>query len=150
MTISRPFTSGRRRRSTRSLAAIGMASFVSACASDLRTAPDAGPPVSVDSGGGIHSLSLTTPDGSGQTVHPDFVTMPSGWGFSHQYLLITPYPNGNAGFENPSIFEATAPPLSWAPPAGATIPVASPLQSYLSDPDGFAVADANAPRVYYR
>jgi hypothetical protein len=151
MTISRPSTSGRRRRSPRLLATFSLASFASACGSDLRTAPaaDASTPVPADTAPAFRTLSLTTPEGSGQTVHPDFVTMPSGWGFSHQYLVITPYPNGNAGYENPSIFEGTAP-LTWVPPAGVTNPVAAPLHGYLSDPDAVAVPESNELWVYYR
>lgn len=97
----------------------------------------------------MHSLALTTPEGSGQTVHPDVVTMPSGWPGSHQYLLITPYPNGESGFENPSIFEGSSA-LSWSPPAGVTNPVASPPLGYLSDPDAVAVPETNELWVYYR
>jgi hypothetical protein len=95
------------------------------------------------------ALALATPDGSGQTVHPDFVAMPAGWAFSHQYLLMTPYPNGNPGFENPSIFTESAP-LTWTPPAGVTNPIATPLRGYLSDPDAVAVPETNELWVYYR
>lgn len=95
------------------------------------------------------TLALTTPDGSGQTVHPDYVAMPSGWPAANQYLLITPYPNGNAGFENPSIFTGTTP-VAWAPPAGASNPIATPQAGYLSDPDAVAVPESNELWVYYR
>src|SRR3954469_10385919 len=37
------------------------------------------------------ALTLATPEGSGQTVHPDYVTMPGDWPAFHSYLLITPY-----------------------------------------------------------
>lgn len=95
------------------------------------------------------ALALTTPDGSGQTVHPDFVAMASGEAFFHQYLLITPYPNGNSGFENPSIFAETAP-LTWAPPSGVTNPIATPSHGYLSDPDAVSIPETNELWVYYR
>ena len=243
MTISRLLiVGGRRRRSPRVFASVGLAFFIVACGSDLRTAPhskksvsvedgdnqtgaataplrkplvvrvvdeqgepaagamvqwttrDGGtflPPASTTDDGGIAhtiwtlgagagrqharavvdgsvgadfaadaatepgptaapvTLSLTTPDGSGQTVHPDFVAMGGGWAFSHEYLLITPYPNGNAMFENPSIFEGTSP-LAWAPPDGVKNPIASPLHGYLSDPDAVWVPETSELWVYYR
>jgi hypothetical protein len=95
------------------------------------------------------ALSLTTPDGSGQTVHPDFVAMSSAWPFAHQYLLMTPYPEGNAGFENPSIFAEMAP-GTWTPPPGVTNPIAKPQHGYLSDPDAVFVPETNELWVYYR
>jgi hypothetical protein len=95
------------------------------------------------------SLALATPDGSGQTVHPDFVAMPSEWSAAHQYLLMTPYPNGNATYENPSIFAQSAPSI-WTPPAGVTNPIATPRHGYLSDPDAVAVPELNELWVYYR
>ena len=95
------------------------------------------------------ALALTTPEGSGQTVHPDFVAIPADWSFAHQYLLMTPYPNGNAGFENPSIFAQTAP-STWTPPAGVTNPIATPQHGYLSDPDAVAVPETKELWVYYR
>ena len=95
------------------------------------------------------TLALTTPEGSGQTVHPDFVAMPADWSFAHQYLLMTPYPNGNAGFENPSIYAQTTP-STWTAPAGVTNPIATPQHGYLSDPDAVAVPETKELWVYYR
>ena len=94
-------------------------------------------------------LALRTYDGSGQTVHPDYVAMPPSWKGDHQYLSITPYPLGNAGFENPSLF--TAPDfVNWTPPGGVSNPIASPDNGYLSDPDIVAVPELNELWVYYR
>jgi hypothetical protein len=95
------------------------------------------------------TLPLTTPDASGQTVHPDYVAMPASWPAFHQYLLITPYPGGNSGYENPSIF-ADKGSLTWEPPEGVTNPIARPLHGYLSDPDVVAVPETNELWVYYR
>lgn len=94
-------------------------------------------------------LALSTPDGSGQTVHPDYVAMPARWAFDHQYLLITPYPFGNAGFENPSIFAGSTA-SAWAAPHGVANPIARPDRGYLSDPDAVAVPETNELWVYYR
>lgn len=95
------------------------------------------------------TLALATPDGSGQTVHPDYVAMPSTWAFDHEYLLITPYPFGNAGWENPSIF-AGGTAGTWVAPAGVTNPIVAPDRGYLSDPDAVAVPESNELWVYYR
>jgi hypothetical protein len=95
------------------------------------------------------ALALTTPDGSGQTVHPDYVAMPGWWAFGHQYLLITPYPFGNAGFENPSIYTGSTP-AAWTAPPGVSNPIVRPGHGYLSDPDVVAVPETNELWVYYR
>jgi hypothetical protein len=94
-------------------------------------------------------LALTTPDGSGQTVHPDFVATAPPWTGASQYLVATPYPNGDANFENPSIY-AGASAILWAPPPGVQNPIASPTGGYLSDPDAVFLADRDELRVYYR
>ena len=92
---------------------------------------------------------LATPEGTGQTVHPDYVAMPSNWPGFHRYLVVTPYPNGNSGFENPSLF-ADKGALTWEPPEGVTNPIAIPTFGYLSDPDAVAVPERNELWVYYR
>jgi hypothetical protein len=97
----------------------------------------------------IQPLDLTTYDGSGQTVHPDFVATSPEWTHASQYLFITPYPNGNASFENPSIF-ARADPLRWNVPAGVTNPLFAPQAGYYSDPDALYVAERNELWLYFR
>ena len=52
-------------------------------------------------------LDFATYDGSRQVVHPDYVATPAGAFGLPFHLAITPYPFGNAAFENPSFFEAT-------------------------------------------
>jgi len=44
-----------------------------------------------------------TYDGSGQVVNPDVVYFPSGWHGYKYWLAMTPYPNSNDDYENPSI-----------------------------------------------
>jgi hypothetical protein len=97
-------------------------------------------------------LLLQTSDGSAQTVHPDFVTMPDGWdgGGQTQYLVLTPYPNGNSVWENPSLYTGTDA-VRWDPPSGVTNPLATPApNAYLSDPDAVAVPERDELWVYYR
>ena len=97
----------------------------------------------------IQPLVLSTYEGSGQTVHPDFVATGPEWTQSANYLFITPYPNGNANFENPSIYDS-ADLLKWIAPLGASNPIASPGDGYLSDPDAVFVPERNELWVYYR
>ena len=97
----------------------------------------------------IQPLVLSTYEGSGQTVHPDFVATGVEWTYSANYLFITPYPNGNATFENPSIYDS-ADLLKWSAPLGATNPIASPSDGYFSDPDAVFVPERNELWLYFR
>ena len=97
----------------------------------------------------IFPLDLKTYEGSGQTVHPDYVQTGPEWTHANQYLFITPYPSGNANFENPSIFESERP-TQWIVPDGVTNPIASPHEGYLSDPDGVYVPERNEVWLYFR
>ena len=94
-------------------------------------------------------LDLKTYDGSNQVVHPDYLAAP-GLGVTGQFLAITPYPNSNRNFENPSFYTGGGS-WRWRPPTGLRNPVvAAPASAYLSDPD--AVYDASAKEIwlYYR
>jgi hypothetical protein len=97
----------------------------------------------------IFPLDLKTYDGSGQTVHPDYVATGPEWTHAGQYLFITPYPNGNANFENPSIFESEQP-TRWLVPNNVTNPIESPHDGYLSDPDAVYVPERNEVWLYFR
>ncbi len=97
----------------------------------------------------IVPLDLKTYDGSGQTVHPDYVATGPEWTHAGQYLFITPYPNGNANFENPSIFESEQP-TRWLVPDNVTNPIESPHDGYLSDPDAVFVPERNEVWLYFR
>lgn len=97
----------------------------------------------------ILPLDLKTYDGSGQTVHPDYVATGPEWTQANQYLFITPYPSGNASFENPSIFESEQP-TQWVVPSRVTNPIASPHDGYLSDPDAVYVPERNELWLYFR
>lgn len=97
----------------------------------------------------IQPLVLSTYDGSGQTVHPDYVAAGPEWTRSADYLFITPYPNGNATFENPSVYDSPDL-LRWTAPSGVTNPIASPAEGYYSDPDGVFVPERNELWLYFR
>ncbi|MES1259301.1 MAG: hypothetical protein ABUL71_01805 [Gemmatimonadota bacterium] len=92
-------------------------------------------------------VSLSTYDSSGQAVHPDIVRgHGSATGF---WMAITPYPGGNAAFENPSIFHS-ADATTWKVPTGATNPVVrGEAPAYLSDPDLVVNTDQSV-WMYYR
>ena len=94
-------------------------------------------------------LAFSTYDGSGQVVHPDYAATPPGTFGLPRHLAITPYPFGNAAFENPSFFESRRRD-TWTRPAGGPDPVVLPAAGYLSDPDLVYVADLGELWLYYR
>jgi hypothetical protein len=96
----------------------------------------------------VHVLNLDTPDGSGQTVHPDYVNVPNG-PLAGDYLAITPYPFGDFHYENPSVYTSLDR-AHWSAPPGATNPVALPDVGYLSDPDILYNPDTQELWLYYR
>lgn len=97
----------------------------------------------------LRPIALTTYDGSGQAVHPD-VTMQSVAGLdATARLAITPYPFGNANWENPSLFEGDGDD-AWLVPGGLTNPVVRPTRGHLSDPDIVWVEEKHELWLYYR
>jgi hypothetical protein len=119
-----------------------LAMFTIACA-DAAGPVDGGPP------GSVHLLALETFDGSGQAVHPDAAVTPVGWGGSDAELFATPYPNGDASKENPSLFTKRSR-LDWFVPDGVMNPIAQPNGGYLSDPDEVFNPETNELWLYYR
>ena len=97
----------------------------------------------------LHAIDLATYDGSGQVVHPDIVA-PTPEGIDGQpRLVITPYPSGNASYENPSLFEGNGR-EAWTIPAGITNPIFQPSRGYLSDPDILWLPEERQLWLYYR
>lgn len=98
----------------------------------------------------LQALQLVTYDGSGEVVHPDVARVPDAWGEGRARLAITPYPGGNANFENPSLF-AGDDGVAWAVPAGVVNPLVRPAAgAYLSDPDIVFDPAAGELWLYYR
>jgi len=122
-------------------AGAALAMFAIACADGA--GPTTGTPPSV------HLLSLETFDGSGQAVHPDAAITPLMWGGSEAELFATPYPNGDATKENPSLYSKRSP-LDWPVPPGVMNPIARPNSGYLSDPDEVFNPETNELWLYYR
>ena len=97
----------------------------------------------------LRAIDLTTYDGSGQVVHPD-IAWPTPEGLDGRpRLAITPYPWGNANYENPSLF-AGGGLDSWIVPDGVTNPIEKPSGGYLSDPDIVWVAEERELWLYSR
>jgi hypothetical protein len=97
----------------------------------------------------LHPLPMSTYDGSGQMVHPDFVRLPTAWSGDPLRLVATPYPGGNAHFENPSLYTGSTGTI-WDVPSGVQNPLVRPVAGYLSDPDVVFDPDAQELRIYYR
>jgi hypothetical protein len=98
----------------------------------------------------ICAVPLQTYDSSGELVHPDIATFPGAFAGHAFWLAATPYPNGNASFENPSIFTDRA--GRWGIPNGLTNPVvpAPGLPAHNSDPDIVYDPVGRVLRLYYR
>ena len=81
-------------------------------------------------------FSTPTYDGSGQSVHPDIMLFPAAWHGSRMWVSLTPYPFGNSGFENPSLYVSSTG-TSVQVPSGVVNPlVPMPFApNYNSDPD---------------
>jgi hypothetical protein len=96
------------------------------------------------------SFRVVTYEGSGELVHPDAVVPPRGWKRHHFWFVATPYPLGNARYENPSLFQGAAAD-DWQVPDGAANPLAMPERTgYLSDPDLVLDPVRGELRLYYR
>lgn len=94
-------------------------------------------------------LTIPTYDGSRQVVHPDYAATPAGRFGTTSHLAVTPYPEGDAKFENPSLFAGTRLDV-WGLEPGAPNPVVLPDAGYLSDPDLVYEPDARELWLYYR
>jgi hypothetical protein len=95
------------------------------------------------------AMYFKTVDGSGQTVHPDFVAMPHDWPAASQYLVLTPYQNGDITHEWPSLFQSTDQ-MTWSIPPGIQNPIAPHEKGHLSDPDALYNPARRELWVYYR
>lgn len=129
----------------------GLAVLLTACGPDAAVAPVPPPDLHVvGEPVALRALSLATFDNSGQVVHPD-VAFPSGALGTAPWLAITPYPWGNAGYENPSLFRDNDGYGVWAVPDGVSNPIVRPPRGgYLSDPDIVWSDDTRELRLYYR
>lgn len=94
-------------------------------------------------------LRLSTYDGSGQAVHPDFLTPVNPWSHRPRFLALTPYPFSDNDFENPEIYSG-ANGIDWTIAEGTPDPVVVSQDGYLSDPDIVYANARNAIVMYFR
>jgi len=97
-------------------------------------------------------LALTTPDGSGATIHPSVVDMGTAWNGYRWWMADTPYAAADNQLENPALW-ASNNRTSWVVPAGVTNPlVAAPgqLVGFHSDTELVWDADASRLLLFYR
>jgi hypothetical protein len=125
----------------RALAATLLVSVLAACSDS--SAPVTYPPSDVS------LITIETYDGSSQAVHPDPAATPLSWGAAETHLFVTPYPNGDATKENPSLYGGNSF-LEWLVPSGVINPLVRPSTGYLSDPDGLFNPETGEVWLYYR
>ena len=125
-----------------------MPSFVTALGSVVACS-DASSPVNGPPPPDLRVLTLETFDGSGQAVHPDVAVTPVSFAPDQIQLFATPYPNGDASKENPSLYTGRSF-VDWLVPPGVMNPVARPAAGYLSDPDEVFNPETNELWLYYR
>jgi hypothetical protein len=77
-------------------------------------------------------LLTPTYDGSGETVEPTVVEFARNWHGFRYWMAISPYPNSQASFENPSILASTDG-VQWQVPPGLANPVAVASNGTLAD-----------------
>jgi len=96
------------------------------------------------------SVLVTTYEGSGELVHPDVAFFARGFWSYRYWFAATPYPGGDARFENPSVFNGASS-VEMQVPHGLANPLAKPSNgAYLSDPDISFDPDRQELRMYYR
>jgi hypothetical protein len=82
----------------------------------------------------VRVLALSTYEGSGEAVHPDYVAPPAPWPVARKYLVVTPFAGGRRTNENPSLFVGVNG-IRWWPDRRTPHPLVTPGFGYLSDPD---------------
>lgn len=97
-------------------------------------------------------LNLSTYDGSGQACHPKVLYFQNGWNGWKYWMTMTPYPNSDDLYENPSIMVSNSGTV-WEVPKGIKNPV-TPLPitngQHNSDPHLVYNQDTNQLELWYR
>ena len=114
-------------------------------------APRIKPPFDIESSD-LKILDLSCTSGYGETVHPDVLYVPEGFGKeSKKYLMtLTPLPNGTEYFENPE-FLVSNEGLNWSLPKRGKSPVVDfpdDWVGYNSDPS--LLLDGGILHMFYR
>jgi hypothetical protein len=95
-------------------------------------------------------LTIPTYDESGQVVHPDVYDAGEGqtWNGHRYWMAMTPYPDGNDAYENPSIV-VSEDGDTWTVPQGLTNPiVAKPADGHNADPDIVLLPDGQTMAMF--
>lgn len=130
-------------------------SLVVGCSGDRVVQPDATGEVALTSPASAHALGVPVPidfdtyDASHQVVHPSAVVFPSPWHGQRYWLALTPYPNSDSRFENPSLYTGTTG-ADWTVPSGSRNPIERTGRGYLSDPELAYDPASDELRLYYR
>lgn len=101
---------------------------------------------------GAVALDLSCTSGFGETVHPDVVYVPDGFGYGNwKYLMtVTPFPKGIVYFENPE-FLVSRDGVRWETPSGGSSPVVAPPSDWIGyNSDPALLLDGGALRLIYR
>lgn len=95
-------------------------------------------------------LTIPTYDGAGQTVHPDVVYFQNGWHGYKYWMAVTPYPDTDDTYENPSIYQSSDG-ITWSVPEGLTNPLEPhPSGNYHNcDPDIFYDSASDQLWLYF-
>lgn len=92
---------------------------------------------------------IPTYDGSDQATHPSVVRFDRPWNGFRWWMAMTPYPNNNDGFEDPSIL-ASPDGRRWVMPAGVKNPlVPAPRPGHNCDVELVYVPEQDELRLYY-
>ena len=107
----------------------------------------------------FNHIVAPTYDHSGQAVHPSVIDFKTeygidNWGGFRYWMALTPFPNFNCAFENPS-FLVSKDGLNWNNPPGiknplALKPIGSLKGNYNSDPELVFDPDLNTLTLYWR
>lgn len=91
--------------------------------------------------------TIPTPDGSGQTVHPDVVDFGAvGWNGHRYWMAVTPFRGGDPRIENPCIVVSDDG-FTWATPAGLTNPLDTGAAVYDANSDTDLIFDPTGNRL---
>lgn len=77
-------------------------------------------------------LTIPTYTGGGQCTHPSVIYIEDGFAGYKYWMGMTPYPNGNDDYENPSLV-ASNDGINWEVPSGITNPLAPKPSHHNSD-----------------
>ncbi len=97
-------------------------------------------------------LDIPTYDGKNQCTHPDVIEFTEPWQCYKYWMVMTPYPDYNQRYENPSVV-ASNDGRSWEVPPGLTnpiVPAPLPEQDYHNDPEIVYHDVYNELWIYYQ